>query len=89
MARQMLNEHLPQLRINPLEGTYLMWVDIRSLGMTSKQVSDMLFRKAKVYVNPGSMYGERAGEGYIRINLATRRSLLREGINRIFNVLGA
>ena len=89
MVRQMFGEHLPGLHINPLEGTYLMWVDIRSLGMSSKQVSDMLLRKAKVYVNPGSMYGEKAGEGYIRINLATRRSLLREGIQRIINALGA
>ncbi len=89
MVRQMFAEHLPGLHINPLEGTYLMWVDIRSLGMSSKQVSDMLLRKAKVYVNPGSMYGEKAGEGYIRINLATRRSLLREGIQRIINALGA
>ena len=40
---------------------------------------------SKVYVNPGTMYGETAGEGYIRINLATRRSLVEEGIRRIIS----
>ncbi|MBQ7141816.1 MAG: pyridoxal phosphate-dependent aminotransferase [Bacteroidaceae bacterium] len=85
MARQMLTEALPQCPVTTLEGTYLMWVDIRATGKTSRQVTDHLLRKAKVYVNCGTMYGDSAGEGFIRINLATRRSLLREGIQRIIS----
>lgn len=83
MACQLFTEALPQCPVTTLEGTYLMWVDIRATGKTSRQVTDHLLRKAKVYVNCGTMYGDSAGEGFIRINLATRRSLLREGIQRI------
>lgn len=83
MACQLFTEALPQCPVTTLEGTYLMWVDIRATGKTSHQVTDHLLRKAKVYVNCGTMYGDSAGEGFIRINLATRRSLLREGIQRI------
>ena len=83
MACQLFTEALPQCPVTTLEGTYLMWVDIRATGKTSRQVTDHLLRKAKVYVNCGTMYGGSAGEGFIRINLATRRSLLREGIQRI------
>ena len=75
--------------VTTLEGTYLMWVDIRATGKTSRQVTDHLLRKAKVYVNCGTMYGEATGEGYIRINLATRRNLLEEGIMRIIKSLQA
>ena len=89
MAKQMLGEALPQCPVTTLEGTYLMWVDIRTTGMTSRQVSQTLLTQGKVYVNPGTMYGETAGEGYIRINLATRRTLLREGIERIIRTLQA
>lgn len=89
MARQMLTEALPQCPVTTLEGTYLMWVDIRATGKTSRQVTDHLLRKAKVYVNCGTMYGEATGEGYIRINLATRRNLLEEGIMRIIKSLQA
>lgn len=89
MARQMLTEALPQCPVTTLEGTYLMWVDIRATGKTSRQVTDHLLRKAKVYVNCGTMYGEATGEGYIRINLATRRNLLEEGIMRIIKNLQA
>lgn len=89
MARQMLTEALPQCPVTTLEGTYLMWVDIRATGKTSRQVTDHLLRKAKVYVNCGTMYGDSAGEGFIRINLATRRNLLEEGIMRIIKSLQA
>lgn len=85
MACQLFTEALPQCPVTTLEGTYLMWVDIRATGKTSRQVTDHLLRKAKVYVNCGTMYGDSAGEGFIRINLATRRSLLREGIQRIIS----
>ncbi len=89
MACQLFAEALPQCPVTTLEGTYLMWVDIRATGKTSRQVTDHLLRKAKVYVNPGTMYGEATGEGYIRINLATRRNLLEEGIMRIIKSLQA
>ena len=89
MACQLFTEALPQCPVTTLEGTYLMWVDIRATGKTSHQVTDHLLRKAKVYVNCGTMYGEATGEGYIRINLATRRNLLEEGIMRIIKSLQA
>ncbi|MDY6256608.1 MAG: MalY/PatB family protein [Bacteroidaceae bacterium] len=89
MACQLFTEALPQCPVTTLEGTYLMWVDIRATGKTSRQVTDHLLRKAKVYVNCGTIYGEATGEGYIRINLATRRNLLEEGIMRIIKSLQA
>jgi len=85
MAKAMLEEALPHCPVTTLEGTYLMWVNIQATGKTSQQLSDHLLRHAKVFVNPGTMYGETTGEGYIRINLATRRALLCEGIQRIID----
>ncbi len=87
LAKQLFETELPQCPVTTLEGTYLLWLDIRATGMTSQQVSDHLMRHAKVFVNAGTMYGKTAGEGYIRINLATRRSLVEEGIKRIINQL--
>lgn len=63
-----------------LEGTYLAWVDCRSLGIPSETIEESLLREEKVWVNAGTMYGT---EGFIRINLACPRSLLTEGIARI------
>ena len=76
-------EHLPQWDVCTLEGTYLPWIDITAIGMTSQEYSDLLLRKAKVWVNPGTMYGPQSGEGYIRMNIACPRSLLMEALQRI------
>ena len=76
-------EHLPDWHIYPLEGTYLPWINITATGMTSQQYADDLLNEAKVWVNPGTMYGPQSGEGYIRLNIACPRSRLLEALERI------
>ncbi len=76
-------EHLSDWHICPLEGTYLPWIDITATGMTSQQYADYLLNEAKVWVNPGTMYGPQSGEGYIRLNIACPRSRLLEALQRI------
>jgi cystathionine beta-lyase len=81
--RQFAAEYLPQWKVRPLEGTYLPWVDITATGMTSQEYADHLLQEARVWVNPGTMYGQQAGEGYIRLNIACPRSRLMEALERI------
>ncbi|MCR5579809.1 MAG: pyridoxal phosphate-dependent aminotransferase [Prevotella sp.] len=76
-------QHLPQWKVCRLEGTYLPWVDISATDMSSQAYADRLLREAKVWVNPGTMYGPQIGEGYIRLNIATQRSRLQEALERI------
>ena len=76
-------DRLPEWHITPMEGTYLPWVDITATGMTSQQYADTLLNNAKVWVNPGTMYGPQSGEGYIRLNIACPRSRLLEALQRI------
>ena len=76
-------QHLPQWRVRPLEGTYLVWIDITATGLTAQQYADLLMDKARVWVNPGTMYGPQSGEGYIRVNIACPRSRLMEALQRI------
>ena len=77
-------EHLPQLKVFKLEGTYLVWVDITATGLTSDQLEQKLLSETQVWVNSGTMYG---AEGYIRINIATQRARLMEGLERIARVI--
>ena len=81
-------EHLPQSKVLRLEGTYLAWVDISALGMTSKQVTKKLLKEGRVFVNDGPLYGNKTGEGYFRINLASPRAVLQDGLERIASTLG-
>ena len=79
---------LPQLRVTPLEGTYLVWVDIRQTGFSSDEMTRLLLEKGRVQVNSGTMYGMEEGEGFIRLNIACPRSQMMEGLRRIKKVIG-
>ena len=79
-------EHLPHLTVTLLEGTYLVWVDCRALQQSSEEIAGRLLEKEKLWVNEGSLYGE-AGEGFIRINIACPRELLKEGLDRLRRAL--
>ncbi len=73
---------LPTLGITRLEGTYLVWVDCRSLGVPSKLIEEKLYSEGRVWINAGTIYGA-PGEGFIRINIACPRERLMEGLRRI------
>lgn len=81
-------KELPQLRVTPLEGTYLVWVDIRQTGLTADELTERLLKEANVQVNSGTMYGKLAGEGFIRLNIACPRAQMMEGLRRIKQVIG-
>ncbi|MCH5226507.1 MAG: pyridoxal phosphate-dependent aminotransferase [Muribaculaceae bacterium] len=77
---------LPDFPIVRLEGTYLVWVDCKHLGIPSVELEEKLIREGGVWLNPGSMYGE-AGEGFMRINIACPKERLEEGLKRLKKVL--
>ena len=77
------SQHLPQWHVMPLEGTYLVWVDVSRCCDDVTTYCDDLLQNAKVWLNPGIMYGKESGKGFIRINLACPRSLLMEALERI------
>ena len=80
-------KNIPQWKVCRLEGTYLPWVDVSAMGVTSQQLCERLFAEVKVWINPGTMYGSKTGEGYVRLNIATQRSRLMEALQRIAKVL--
>lgn len=84
---QFFNDQLPKIKITRLEGTYLVWADIRSTGLSSDELTERLLKDGRVLVNSGTMYGREAGEGFIRINIACPRSRMMDGLERIAKVL--
>lgn len=77
-------EHLPEFPLAELEGTYLVWMDCRSLGMNSEALEERLVGEADLWLNAGTMYG-RAGQGFMRWNIACPRSVLAEALRRFEN----
>ena len=88
VLRNFIGENLPDWKVCRLEGTYLPWVDISAMGITSQELCDRLLAEAKVWINPGTMYGPKSGEGYVRFNIATQRSRLLDALQRMKAYLG-
>lgn len=84
--RNFLKDNLPELSAMELESTYLPWIDCRKLGLKSEEISKLLLDKAKLWINPGTLYGKN-GEGFVRINIACPRATLREGLERMKGAL--
>ena len=83
-----LSHACPSLRVMPLEATYLMWVDIRSLTTDDEMFCSLLAQRESVRLSPGSHYG-KGGQGYVRINLATQRLRLCQAGQRIVNFVNS
>lgn len=78
-------ENFPEIKVYPLEGTYLQWLDVSTLGMTHLEVREML-EDANIYLDNGEMFGE-LGRGYQRINLACAKSTLEKMLERFKNAV--
>jgi len=84
--KRYLNEHLPQLKVINPEGTYLVWIDFRNLGIEPKKLSSILLKKAKVALFEGYLFG-KDGIGFNRINIACPRSILKMALERIVKAI--
>lgn len=82
--RETLGSAFPQLRICDSQATYLAWIDIRPLCISSDNLDKLLRKNGKVHINSGTMY---AGDGYMRINYACPRLRLAEALRRMTGIL--
>ncbi|MBU9723594.1 MULTISPECIES: MalY/PatB family protein [Bacillaceae] len=80
--REYLSKNIPELKLVNSQGTYLVWIDCRVLGLNQEELFHFLLKKAKVAVNNGFEFGEE-GAGFIRMNMACRRATLEEALQRI------
>lgn len=77
-----LAERLPGITMVRPDGTYVPLLDCRSLGRTGQELERILVEKGKVALDGGHWFGT-GGEGFVRINIAAPRALIREGMERI------
>lgn len=78
-------ENFPEIKVYPLEGTYLQWLDVRGLGMTHVEMREML-EDAGIYLDNGEMFGP-LGRGFQRINLACAKETIEKMLIRFKNAV--
>ena len=83
---QYVRDNIPQISVIPPEGTYLVWLDCRRLGLGKWDLKRLMLNEARVYLDEGFIFGPE-GEGFERINIACPRSILAEALERIRNAI--
>jgi cystathionine beta-lyase len=83
-----VSEHLPQVHAIVPEGTYLVWLDCRELGLNDAALKQFFIQQAGVGLSPGRLFGE-AGSGFVRMNIAAPRSLITTSLQRMAAALQA
>jgi len=79
-------EHLPQIRAVRPEASFLVWLDCRALGLSVDELTALFVEKARLALNAGAMFG-RGGEGFMRLNVGTPRSVLADALDRLRQAL--
>jgi cystathionine beta-lyase len=75
-------KRIPRIKVIEPQGTYLLWLDCRKLGLDDKELQKFMREQARVGFDDGYMFGE-GGSGFQRMNIACPRSILREALGRI------
>lgn len=79
---QFLQERIPAVKLVEPQGTFLLWLDFRTLGLDAKELESFLINQARVALASGHFFG-RQGAGYARMTAACARSMLEEGLTRL------
>ncbi|MGD1041132.1 MAG: MalY/PatB family protein [Dehalococcoidales bacterium] len=73
---------IPKIKVIKPQGTYLLWLDCRRLGLDNQALSRFMREQARVGFDDGFMFGE-SGSGFERMNIACPRVILLEALARI------
>lgn len=85
-VREYIKTQIPKIKLVEPEGTYLVWIDFKPLGLCEKDLEDLIVNKAKLWLDSGAIFG-KTGAGFQRINIATNRATLEEALARIKNAI--
>lgn len=82
--RDMVQSRINKMKgciLNPVESTYLAWIDVRDTGLEDPV---RFFEQAGVGLSDGSFFGKK---GFVRLNFGCPRSLLEKGLDRMETAL--
>ena len=77
-----LEERIPKIKLMEPEGTYLLWLDFRPLGLTRNEEKELVVQRAKLWLDEGLMFGKE-GKSFWRVNAACPRATLQEALERL------
>ena len=82
IALDFIRSEIPEVKVIEKEATYLFWIDVRGLKYGGTGFAKELRMTTGLYLTDGRVYG-KAGEGFLRMNIACTKKTLKDGIERL------
>lgn len=78
-VRNFIQNKIPEIKLVEPEGTYLIWLDFSSLGLSSCELENLIINKAKLWLDNGAIFGKETSQ-FERINIACPRATLNQAL---------
>lgn len=82
------SHRIPRIKVCRPEGTYLVWLDCRDLGLNRADLKKFMIQKAGLGLDEGAVFGP-PGEGFMRLNAACPRAVLLRALNQLETAVNA
>lgn len=81
LVKERLNEKAPKIIITPLEGTYLVWIDLRGY-IEPNETKAFIQDKCRLAVDFGEWFSKDC-KGFVRLNMATNPKFVEKAVDNI------
>ena len=81
-VEEFVDAQIPQLHVVRGDATYLLWIDVSALGISSDVLAGQIRQTTGLYLSAGTAYGA-CGKDFLRMNVACTRATLEDGLSRL------
>ena len=81
-VEEFCRENIPSIKPLRPQASFLVWLDCRPLQLSHTDLIDLFVNKAHLALNDGKMFGP-GGEGFMRLNVGTPRSILQQALTQL------
>lgn len=86
IVKEFFDRKFPKIKVKLIEGTYLLWIDFKALGLSNEELERFMHMDAEFFTDEGYVFGEE-GNGYERINLAAPTWVIEASLERLGSAL--
>ena len=81
MMENYFGHYLPEVHFRAPEATYLAWIDMREYGLSQENLVERFLRNGLIIEGGEQFVAD--GEGFVRMNVAAPRTVIREALERM------
>lgn len=82
IVEEYVDKNIPELYVVRGDATYLLWIDVSKLGMSSKELATFIRKETGLYLSAGTAYGG-TGVNFLRMNVGCTKATLEDGLQRL------